>query len=279
MGTNLASLTVSAGYHKLLTLDATIDGASLRTIGDGDGTSSCLKVSSNKLKISDNTEIDSSGLISNSIIIGQSSATSPKSALVNDAVFQLGDDLVITNGASDVGLSIVTDEDSASGKKSSIILGHNGSGTNFNKASIEYDNNSNNLEIKNGGNVALSINSSGVATIKSSSSVTTLTANANISSSSDYIIASPPSSSAIELTLPASTGLTGRVITIVNISRNSADVKIKRNGNSEKINTNATELTLGSVNANICNSVSILCTGTTGNEWQVISSAGTYSVA
>lgn len=275
MGTNLASLTVSAGYNKLLTLDATIDGANLRTIGDGDGTSSCLKVSSSKLKISDNTEIDSNGLISNSIIIGQASS---KSTLANDAVFRLGDDLVISNGASDVGLSIVTDEDSGSGKKSSIILGHNGSGTNFNKASIEYNNSSNNLEIKNGGNVALSINSSGVATINSltsSSSVTTLTANGSISSSSDYVIAN---GSSISLNLPASTGLTGRVITIVNINASSAII-LPASGSSEKINTNGARVTLAAPSNDVCNSVSILCTGTTGNEWQIISSAGTYSVA
>jgi len=257
MGNNLSGSSINSTYQTLLKVDGGVD-ATFKTVSDGDGTDTTLKVSTSGIECG---TIESTGGVTISDGSSPGSYTPPSSS----------DSLVIESSSS-TGISVVSGPSSTS----SISFGDIGTLPSSNGGQIEYNNNVEQIAVKNKGITALTVDNSGKVTLSAGSSVTTgireLTATANILAEDDLVIFKGTTASQT-LTLPASSSLGGSSIRIINTS--SQTVTITGNG-SEVINKQS-DMVLAVPAANKYSSVTLLA-GYSDSDWLITESSGTITI-
>jgi len=257
MGNNLSGSSINSTYTTLLKVDGGVDNT-FKTVSDGDGTDTTLKVSTSGIECG---TIESTGGVTISDGSSPGSYTPPSSS----------DSLVIESSSS-TGISVV----SGASSTSSVSFGDIGTLPTSNGGQIEYNNTTEDFTFKNKGVTALTIDNSGKVTLSAASSVTTgireLTATANILAEDDLVIFKGNTASQT-LTLPASSSLGGSSIRIINTS--SQNVTITGNG-SENINKESNML-LAAEAANKYSSVTLLA-GYTDSDWLITESSGTITI-
>jgi hypothetical protein len=258
MGNNLSGSSINSTYQNLLKVDGGVDGT-FKTVSDGDGTDTTLKVSTSGIECG---TIESTGGVTISDGSSPGSYTPPANS----------DGLVIESSSS-TGLSIA----SGSSESSSISFGSAVSLPLNDGLQIEYNNNTEDFAIVNKGVTALTIDNSGKVNLNAGSSVTTdireLTATANILAEDDLVIFKGTTASQV-LTLPNRTGLDGKSIRVINMSTQTVTVTGYQNQGINK-QQNAV---LAAPASNIQSSMTLVA-GSSQSDWIVVASIGTVTIA
>lgn len=258
MGNNLSGSSINSTYTTLLKVDGGVDNT-FKTVSDGDGTDTTLKVSTSGIECG---TIESTGGVTISDGSSPGSYTPPSSS----------DSLVIESSSS-TGISVV----SGSTSTSSISFGSVSTLPLSDGLQIEYNNDTEDFAIVNKGVTALVIDNSGKATLSAGSSVTTgireLTASAFILAEDDLVIFKGNTASQT-LTLPSNTGLDGKSIRVINMSTQTVTVTGYQN---QDINKQQNAVLAAPAN-NIQSSITLVA-GSSQSDWIVVASIGTVSIA
>ncbi len=258
MGNNLSGSSINSTYTTLLKVDGGVDNT-FKTVSDGDGTDTTLKVSTSGIECG---TIESTGGVTISDGSSPGSYTPPSSS----------DSLVIESSSS-TGISVV----SGTSSTSSVSFGDIGTLPSSNGGQIEYNNTTEDFTFKNKGVTALTIDNSGKVTLSAASAVTTgireLTATANILAEDDLVIFKGTTASQI-LTLPNRTGLDGKSIRVINMSNQTVTVTGYTN---QEINKQQSAV-LAAPASNIQSSITLVA-GSSQSDWIVVASIGTVSIA
>tara|TARA_R110002012_G_scaffold76085_1_gene192156 strand:+ start:183 stop:965 length:783 start_codon:yes stop_codon:yes gene_type:complete len=258
MGNNLSGSSINSTYQNLLKVDGGVD-ASFKTVSDGDGTDTTLKVSTSGIECG---TIESTGGVTISDGSSPGSYTPPANS----------NDLVIES-SSNSGMSVV----SGASSTSSVSFGDIGTLPTSNGGQIEYNNTTEDFTFKNKGVTALTIDNSGKVTLSAASSVTTgireLTATGNILADDDLVIFKGTTASQV-LTLPNRTGLDGKSIRVINMSTQTVTVTGYQ---SQDINKQQNAV-LAAPASNIQSSMTLVA-GSSQSNWIVVASIGTVTIA
>lgn len=260
MGNNLSGSSISSTYPTLLKVDGGVNGT-LKTVSDGDGTDSSLKISTAGI---------STGTVTTTSTVTVGDGTTPSSYTPASNA-----DNLVVQSTGDAGITIL----SGASNDSTINLGDTANTNNSVGGIIQFDNATSDLVLKNGGNTALTIDNTGKAKFGTFGTtpvreVKNLTAGATLVGTDDFVIYSSNTASQT-IVLPAKANLTGKSITILN--GGTATLIVDGNG-SETINKQANLRLAATGASNIHSSVTVTCTGVTGFDWVVTAFTGTITV-
>lgn len=262
MGTNLSGSSISSTYQTLLKVDGGVDGT-LKMISDGDGTDTNTKVSTSGI---------STGTIttSSTLTVGDGSTPASYTPAANADNF-------IIESTGDAGLTILSGDTNDSTINLTDTAAANGSTGGV----ISYDNNTQELTLKNGGVTGVKIDGTGKATFGSFGTtppreVKNLTSpiSGSLSATDDFVIYTSDTSSQT-ITLPAKASLTGKSITILNAG--NAILTVTANG-SETINKQSNAV-LPATASDVHSCVTLTCTGVAGFDWVITAMVGSVTVS
>ena len=248
MGTNLSGTKIKDTYTTILKVDGGIDGT-LKTVSDGDGTDSSLKISNSGIE---------TGTVTTTGTLTVGDGSTPSSYTPSS----LSDGLVVQSGNSTTGITLVSGATSTS----NIVMGDNGqvTGSTPSGGVIQFDSSTNLINISNGNNTGISINDSGaVSIVKTDFTEQTTAVTANILETADLVIFTGTAANQT-LTLPSSANSTGKVITIINQNTQPIDVTSASN-----INAGVNKFVMAGAAANgAFNNLKVVSRGNNG--WQHI---------
>jgi hypothetical protein len=260
MGTNLSGSSISSTYQTLLKVDGGVDGT-LKMISDGDGTDTNTKVSTSGI---------STGTIttSSTLTVGDGSTPASYTPAANADNF-------IIESTGDAGLTILSGDTNDSTINLTDTAAANGSTGGV----IGYDNNTQELTLKNGNVTGVKIDGTGKTTFGSFGTtppreVKNLTATASLVATDDFVIYTSNTGSQT-ITLPAKANLTGKSITILNAG--DAILTVTANG-SETINKQSNAV-LPATASDVHSCVTLTCTGVAGFDWVITAMVGAVTVS
>ena len=247
MGT-LAGSKIKDTYTTLLKVDGGIDGT-LKTVSDGDGTESLLKISTSGIE---------TGTVSTTDTVTVGDGSTPGTYTPST----LSDNLVVQSGNSNAGITLVSGGTSSS----NIVMGSTtlASGANPTGGVVKFNNSDRLMTISNGNITGISINAAGaVSIVKTDFTEQITSASATISETADLVIFTGSTPSQV-LTLPSSANSTGKVITIINQNQQAIDVT-----SASSINTGANKFVMAGASTNgTQNNLKVVSRGSFG--WQHI---------